>query len=77
MSIPTAGRLIRRHPWPMFVSCTVVAVVASLIRDVVHESGTIQPSEGVAIAVTLAAGILAIWALVVITLRRRAGSRTS
>ena len=74
MSIPTAGRLIRRHPWPVFVSCTAVAVIASLIRDVVHESGTIQPSEGVVIAVTLAAGIVAICALVVITLRRRAGS---
>ena len=73
MSIPTAGRVIRRHPWPMFVSCTVVAVVASLIRDVVHEPGTIGAGEGVAIAVTLAAGICAVWALVVITLRRRAG----
>lgn len=76
MFIPTAGRLIRRHPWPVFVGCTVVAVVASLIRDVVHQAGTIRAGEGVAIAVTLAAGICAVWALVVITLRRRADSRT-
>ena len=76
MAFPTAGRLIRRHPWPMFLGCTVVAVVASLIRDVVHEPGTIRAGEGVAIAVTLAAGICAVWALVVITLRRRADART-
>ena len=77
MAIPTAGRLIRHHPWPVFVGCTAVAVVASLIRDFVHEPGTIRAGEGVAIAVTLAAGIYAIWALVVITLRRRAESHTS
>lgn len=77
MALPTAGRLIRRYPWPMFVGCTVVAVVASLVRDLVHEPGTIRAGEGVAIAVTLAAGICAIWALVVITLRRRTSTRTS
>lgn len=77
MAIPTAGRLIRRHPWPMFVGSTMVAVVASLVRDLVHEPETIHAGEGVAIAVTLAAGICAIWAVVVITLRRRAESRTS
>ena len=77
MAIPTAGHLIRRYPWPMFISCTVVAVVASLIRDFVHEPGKILAGEGVAIAVTLAAGICAIWAFIVIMLRRRADSRAS
>lgn len=77
MAIPTAGRLIRRYPWLMFISCTVVAVVASLIRDLVHEPGKILAGEGVAIAVTLATGICAIWAFIVIMLRRRADSRAS
>lgn len=77
MSIPTAGRLIRRYPWAVLVGGTVVAVAASLIRDLVHEPGTIRAGEGVAIAVTLAAGICAIWALVVIALRRRADTPTS
>lgn len=77
MSAPSAGSLIRRHPWPMFIGCTVVALVASLIRDLVHEPGTIRAGEGVAIAVTLAAAICAIWALVVIVLKRRDDSRTT
>ena len=77
MAIPTAGRLIRRYPWPVFISCTVVAVVASLIRDFMHEPEEISTGEGVAIAVTLAAGVCAIWAFIVIMLRRRADSRTS
>lgn len=76
MALPTAGRLIRRHPWPMFLGCTAVAAVASLVRDLVHEPGTIHAGEGVALAVTVAAGICAIWALVVLTLRRRASART-
>lgn len=42
---------------------------------VIRKSETIQPGEGVAVAVTLAAGMVAIWALVVITLQRRASSR--
>lgn len=71
MAIPTAGRLIRRYPWLMFISGTAVAVTASLIRDVVHEPGRVLAGEGVAIGVTLAAGICAIWAFIVI-LRRRA-----
>lgn len=75
MSIPSAGTLIRRHPWPMFLGGTAVAVVASLVRDLVHEPGMIRAGEGVAIAVTLGAAICAIWALVVITLRRRSGDR--
>jgi len=77
MAIPSAGTLIRRYPWLMFMSCTVVAVVASLIRDLVHEPDKILAGEGAAVAVTLAAGICAIWALIVIMLRRRADSRAS
>lgn len=75
MSVPTAGALIRRHPWPMLIGCSVVAVAASLIRDLIHEPGTIRAGEGVAIAVTLAGAICAVWALVVVTVQRREGSR--
>lgn len=71
MAVPGVGTLSKAHPWHVFVVGTVVAVAASLVRDLVHPEGTIRAGEGVAIAVTLAAGICAIWALVVITLRRR------
>lgn len=77
MSVPSLGTLIRRYPWPMLIGSTVVAVGASLVRDLVHEPGTIRAGEGVAIAVTLAGAICAIWALVVIVLKRRDGSRAT
>lgn len=77
MALPTAGRLIRRYPWAVFLGSVVVSAVASLVRDLVHEPGTIHAGEGVAIAVTLAAGICAIWAFVIILRRRRTGARTS
>lgn len=71
MSVPRIGTLIKAYPWPVFIVGTAVAVAASLVRDLIHTEGTIRAGEGVAIAVTLAAAICAIWALVVITLRRR------
>ncbi len=71
MAIPSLGALIKARPWPVFIVSVVVAVSASLIRDLIHQEGTIRAGEGVAIAVTLAAAICAIWAFVVIMLRRR------
>lgn len=71
MAVPSLGTLIKAHPWPVFLVATVVAASASIIRDVVHQGGTIRAGEGVAIAVTLAAGICAVWALVIIVVRRR------
>ncbi len=65
MTIPSLGTLIKARPWPVFVIGAVLAVSASLIRDLIHQEGTIRAGEGVAIAVTLAAGICATWALVV------------
>ena len=72
MAIPRADRLIGTHPWYVFVVGTVIAVIASAVRELIHTEGTIRAGEGVVIAVTLAAGVFAIWALFVITLRRRA-----
>lgn len=77
MSVPSLGTLIRRYPWPMLIGSTVVAVGASLVRDLVHEPGTIRAGEGVAIAVTLAGAICAVWALVVIVVRRRSDAHSS
>ncbi|MGV8978198.1 MAG: hypothetical protein ACOH17_09155 [Cellulomonas sp.] len=71
MAVPRLSTLIKAYPWPVLVVGTVVSVAASLVRDLIHQEGTIRAGEGVAIAVTLAAGICAIWALVVIALRRR------
>ena len=61
----------------MLINCTVLAVLASLIREVVHQPHTVLAGEGLAIAVTLAAGICVIWAFIVIMLRRRADARAS
>jgi hypothetical protein len=71
VAIPRVGTLIEAHPWPVFVVGAAVALAASLVRELIHQEGTIRAGEGAAIAVTLAAGICAIWALAVITLRRR------
>ena len=71
MAIPLLGHLVRNHPWPMFVGSSFVAAVASLIRELVHQPGTIGAVEGVALGVTLAAGACAVWALVAVTLSRR------
>lgn len=75
MATPALGRLIRTRPWPVLVVSAIVAGVASIVRDLVHQQGTIGAGEGVAIVVTLAAGICAVWALVVITLNRRDHTR--
>ncbi len=71
MTVPTAGSLIRRRPWPVLISCTVVSVVASLVRDLVHRPEQVSVGEGAAVVVTVVAGIGAAWALVVLVARRR------
>lgn len=72
MTVPTAGSLIRRHPWRVLIGCTVVSAVASLVRDLVHRPEQLSVGEAAAVVVTVAAGICAAWALVVVLARRRA-----
>lgn len=61
---------MRSHPWTAVVAGTLVAVAASLVRDLVHEPGTVGVADVVAIAVTVAGGVCAMWGLVVVMRRR-------
>ncbi|HEY3437424.1 MAG TPA: hypothetical protein VGK35_07025 [Actinotalea sp.] len=67
-----AARFVRTHPWLTLAVGVAVAVVGSVVRDLIHRAGTLSAGEVVDIVVTTVGGILATWALVVIALRRRA-----